>query len=282
MKRKRAMLAILTLGLILLASCGPKVEWDLVIDGSVDKPKTLSYADLSGMKKTKLENILMAKSQGEDEITSWEGPTLDDVFGTVGVQDSATGVTVVADDGYAIQMTMDDLQGGIIALSRDGKSIADDEKGPIRIVIPGKPSNFWVFQVVQITFEETPIAAPTPKPEPVALTVSGAVENELALSLADLEAMPVIKISAEFKGETAEHEGVTLKDILDRAGVSSGASSLTLTAADDYSKDVDYADVQACAECIVAFDRDAGYLRMVMPGLSTGAWIKDVVRIEVK
>ena len=126
------------------------------------------------------------------------------------------------------------------------------------------------------------VAAPTPKPEPVALTVSGAVENELALSLADLEAMPVIKISAEFKGETAEYEGVTLKDILDRAGVSSGASSLTLTAADDYSKDVDYAEVQACAECIVVFDHDAGYLRMVMPGLSTGAWIKDVVRIEVK
>jgi len=282
MQRKRATLAILTLALILLASCGPKVEWDLVIDGAVDNPKTLSYADLSGMKKNKLENILMAKSLGEDEITSWEGPSLDDVFGTVGVQDSATGVTVVAADGYAIQMTMDDMRGGIIALSRDGKSIADDEKGPIRIVIPGKPSNFWVFQIVQITFEEMPFAAPTPKPEPVALTVSGAVKNELALSLADLEAMPVIKISAEFKGDTAEHEGVTLKEILDRAGVSSGASSLTLTAADDYSKDVDYADVQACSECIVALDRDAGYLRMVMPGLSTGAWIKDIVRIEVK
>jgi len=282
MKHKRATLAILMLALFLLASCGPKVEWDLVIDGAVDNPKTLSYADLARMKKVKLEDILMMKSHGEDEITSWEGPSLSDVFAGVGVKDSATGVTVIAADGYAIQMTMDDLQGGIIALSRDGKSIADDEKGPIRIVIPGKPSNFWVFQIVQVTLEETPIAAPTPKPEPVALTVSGAVENDLALSLADLEAMPVIKISAEFKGETAEYEGVTLKDVLDQAGISSGASSLTITAADDYSKDVDYADVQACTECIVAFDRDAGYLRMVMPGLSTGAWIKDVVRIEVK
>jgi len=177
---------------------------------------------------------------------------------------------------------MDDLQGGIIALSRDGKSIADDEKGPIRIVIPGKPSNFWVFKVVQVTFEETPIAPPTPKPEPVALTIGGAVENELALSLADLESMPLVKVSAEFKGETAEYEGVALKGILDQASVSSSASSLTLTAADDYSKDVDYAEVQACAECIVAFDRDAGNLRMVMPGFNTGVWIKDIVKIEVK
>ncbi len=154
MKRRLVLLAVLVLALIPLAACGgPKVEWEIKIDGAVDNPTTISYAELTRMKQVKLENVLMRKSQGEDEIANWEGPSLDDVFAKVSIKASASGVTVTASDGYAMQMTLDDLKGGIIALKCDGKSLADDERGPLRIVIPERSSKFWVAQVVEITFE---------------------------------------------------------------------------------------------------------------------------------
>ena len=44
--------------------------------------------------------------------------------------------------------------------------------------------------------------------------------------------------------------------------------------------EVAYADVEACADCLVAFD--GSDLIMVMPGMSSKAWAKMVIKIEVK
>ncbi len=122
---------------------------------------------------------------------------------------------------------------------------------------------------------EAPAAA-----EPI-LTVTGAVDQELALTEADLRAMEVLKLNAEHpkKGPT-DYEGVRLSEVLAKAGVQSGASALLFTASDGYESEVAYADVEACADCLVAFDGSS--LSMVMPGLSSKAWAKMVIKIEVK
>jgi tungstate transport system substrate-binding protein len=116
--------------------------------------------------------------------------------------------------------------------------------------------------------------------EPI-LTVAGAVDTELALTDADLRAMEVVKLSAEHpkKGMT-DYEGVRLSEVLAKAGVQDGASALLFTASDGYESEVAYADVAACADCLVAFD--GSDLIMVMPGMSSKAWAKMVVKIEVK
>jgi tungstate transport system substrate-binding protein len=68
--------------------------------------------------------------------------------------------------------------------------------------------------------------------------------------------------------------------VLAKAGVQDGASALLFVASDGYESEVAYADVEACADCLVAFD--GSDLIMVMPGLSSKAWAKMVVKIEVK
>jgi tungstate transport system substrate-binding protein len=123
-------------------------------------------------------------------------------------------------------------------------------------------------------------ATEAPSTEPI-LTISGAVDNELALSEADLRGMEVIQLNAEHpkKGPT-DYEGVRLSEVLAKAGVQDGASALLFTASDGYESEVAYADVAACADCLVAFD--GSDLSMVMPNLSSKAWAKMVVKIEVK
>ena len=127
---------------------------------------------------------------------------------------------------------------------------------------------------------EAPAATEAPSAEPI-LTISGAVEQELALSEADLRGMEVVQLNAEHpKNGPTDYEGVRLSEVLAKAGVKAGASALLFTASDGYESEVAYADVEACADCLVAFD--GADLNMVMPNLSSKAWAKMVAKIEVK
>jgi len=123
------------------------------------------------------------------------------------------------------------------------------------------------------------VAAPQAKAD---LRIVGAVENELALTVGDLEAMDVVEITAEHpkKGQDT-YEGVRLSVLLEKAGPKAGATTLVITAGDGYSAEAALADVQACNDCLVAFRTDGG-LRMVMPGMSSQAWVKGVVELALK
>ncbi len=93
----------------------------------------------------------MAKSVGEDEVTSWSGVELSSLLSETGAADFAT-ITVIAVDGYAIEISANELSDAIIALKDSGEWIAEvsPDKGPIRLVTPDTPANRWVFQVIEI------------------------------------------------------------------------------------------------------------------------------------
>lgn len=61
-------------------------------------------------------------------------------------------VTAIASDGYAIEISKDELVGGFVALRGNGDWInkSDPEHGPIRLVCPQTPANRWVFQLVEL------------------------------------------------------------------------------------------------------------------------------------
>jgi DMSO/TMAO reductase YedYZ molybdopterin-dependent catalytic subunit len=153
--KQRKIWAVLLLVLILsLSACSggtPKVDWDLEVSGAVDTPLTLSYAELVDMPQLDLTDVLMEKSLGEDEVGSWSGVPLDEVFKKVGVTEFSS-ITATAGDGYAIEIAKDETQGGIVALKKDGEWItkAEADKGPIRLVCPETPANRWVFQLQAI------------------------------------------------------------------------------------------------------------------------------------
>jgi DMSO/TMAO reductase YedYZ molybdopterin-dependent catalytic subunit len=119
---------------------------------------------------------------------------------------------------------------------------------------------------------------------PVTLTVNGMVKTELQLTDAGLHKMDVVTLTLEHpKNGPTEYSGVRLNDLLDKAGVQSGATTVTLTASDGYTYDIDLATVQACSDCLVAFDAaNPGVYSSAMPDQASKAWVKNLVSIEVK
>ncbi len=136
------------------AANAPKVDWTLSITGAVSKPLTLSYADLAKRPQTTLKDVTMTRSQGEATKNAWTGPALADLFKEAGISANAKGITCLAKDGYAMEMTMDDVKNAIIAMKQDDQWINAGDKGPIRLVAPDKTANFWVAQLQEIKVSE--------------------------------------------------------------------------------------------------------------------------------
>ncbi len=155
MMKKTTALLTLVLLMTVLVGCGskiPDVDWTLKISGDVATPTEISFKELAAMEQVDLSEILMEKSTGEDEITSWSGPSLDAVLALAGAPDDFVSLTVFASDGYSIEITKEELTNGIVALKDSGEWIIEvtPDKGPIRLVTPETPANRWVFSVVEI------------------------------------------------------------------------------------------------------------------------------------
>jgi hypothetical protein len=166
--KRRLMLAFALLTTLLLAACGgsgaPNADWTLTVSGSgVENELTLSYQELAEMEQTELNDILMRKSRGEDQMTSWIGVPVDAILEQAGVKDDASTVTLIAADGYAIEGTLEDLNGAIVALKGEHPDTGEmtwlverpdaADQGAIRLVAPDKPANFWARQLVEIVIE---------------------------------------------------------------------------------------------------------------------------------
>jgi DMSO/TMAO reductase YedYZ molybdopterin-dependent catalytic subunit len=118
---------------------------------------------------------------------------------------------------------------------------------------------------------------------PVTFTVSGLVNNELSLTDTGLHKMNVVDISAEHpKNGMQDYSGIRLNELLDEADIQDGATTLSLTASDGYTFEIDLATVRDCADCLVAFGDTAGDYMSVMPGQASKGWVKGLVGIEVK
>jgi DMSO/TMAO reductase YedYZ molybdopterin-dependent catalytic subunit len=275
-----ALLVVLALG---LAACGgaPNVDWQLQITGAVGDPLTLGYGELVEMPQTDLNDILMERSQGEDTRESWTGVSLAEVFERAGAIADYGSVTAVAADGYAIEISKDELQDAIVALKQNGEWIAtaDEEHGPIHLVCPNTPANRWVFQLQEIQVNE---GAASGVPANAALKITGNVETEVGWAEDKIRSMDTIEAeSTNKKGETSTYTGVPINDLLDKAGPGADATTLAFVADDGHSAEASLADVQACADCIVSF-RNQGGFSIVAPGFPGNVQVKGVVEIQVK
>jgi DMSO/TMAO reductase YedYZ molybdopterin-dependent catalytic subunit len=259
------------------------VDWELGVSGNVATPLTLSYADLAEMPQTDLEDILMEKSVGEDTTGSWSGVWLADILGDAGASAEYASITAIAADGYAVEISSEETQDGIVALKENGEWIAeaDPDHGPIRLVFPHTPANRWVFQIQEIQVNETAQAGGG-IPEDAALKITGLVESEIGWTEDKIRSMDTMDAeSTNSKGETETYTGVSMNDLLGKAGPKGEATTLVLIADDGYTAEVALAEVQACENCIFSF-RNQGGFRTVLPGFPGNAQVKGVVEVQVK
>lgn len=155
-KKYSWMVMLLLIALMSACSGPPKVDWELSISGDVETPKSFAYQELAEMEQVDLSDILMEKSRGEDEVHSFSGVSIDNLLKAAGAPQNYSTLTAKASDGYTVEISKDELAGGIVALRQDGEWITnvDPDSGPIRLVLPETPANRWVFQISELVVNQ--------------------------------------------------------------------------------------------------------------------------------
>jgi hypothetical protein len=148
----------------------PNVEWTLTLDGvGVTTPMTYTYQELAGMMSNGVSLVPSAMPDwvempaDETEWAGWEGVYVnrllpDDVRYSSTI--TITSIRFIADDGQVVEL--DNPWHGntpIIAL-KNGKGdwLANslDSRGPVRLIIVGKPLDLWIYRIVKIVIESEP------------------------------------------------------------------------------------------------------------------------------
>ena len=125
----------------------PRVEvsdWKMTITGRVDKPITLTYADLAKRPLIEHDCTLMCVSNeiGGDLIGNarWLGVRLADVLKEAGVQDGADQVFATSVDGFTagfpLSLALDGRE-ALIAIGMNGEPLPFRHGFPARLVVPG-------------------------------------------------------------------------------------------------------------------------------------------------
>lgn len=155
--KRMGRLILVAAAIVVLAACGerpPRVDWAVSIEGSVGGPFNFTYRELVGMSQTNLNDLSLQESPGEIEIASWSGVPVEHLFREVGITEYSK-VTAMAADGYAVEISREELADAIIALKKDGAWIinVEPEMAPVRLVCPEAPASRWVSQLESLRIE---------------------------------------------------------------------------------------------------------------------------------
>ena len=213
-------------------------------------------------------------------------------------------VEVKAADGYSVELDSnrvdrnDDI---IVAFTLNGEALKDKDF-PLKLVGADVTKKEGVGGIAEINLyldrkpapaaegaAVEPTAAPAapveakPALDPKAkLNIFGLVNQALALNLDDLKTLGVIKTSVEHpKKGKMDVEGVSLTALLEKAGLADAATRILVVSADGYQSELTTKAVTACKDCLVTFETD-GRLNLVMPGMESSTWAKDVISFEIK
>ncbi|NTV36466.1 MAG: hypothetical protein HGA53_05885 [Anaerolineaceae bacterium] len=212
----------------------------------------------------------------------------------VTLADKGYTVDVIAKDGYTVTLDSKNikLNDDILLAYMVNDTELPEKYFPLRLVGKGLEKSQMAGQIAKIVVKVPATAAPTETSAPTmgtttestgSLVISGLVTNELKLGETELRAMGVADITAEHpKKGKQNYSGVRLSQLLIVAQVKPEATRLVLTASDGYSAEIDLAAVRGCPDCMIAFTDTPETFILVMPGLESSTWVKNIAKIEVK
>jgi DMSO/TMAO reductase YedYZ molybdopterin-dependent catalytic subunit len=229
---------------------GQPPQAQLKITGDVQAEEPLTIQDLAQMPLT---NVAIAI---ESENASYVGITMLELLNRTAAWDAGL-INVIASDGsnqsfntyQALNSTEYVGNEIILAFAKDGKWITDNTEGPLKLITPGLAGN--VKNVVEISLQ------------PWTINITGTT-NPLALTGSDIANFEAKTVQAAFApgGEpqrTSNWTGVSLYSILQSGGIPAGASKVTVTAIDGYSRNFTVQQVLDTG-MLVGFKENGQYL----------------------
>jgi DMSO/TMAO reductase YedYZ molybdopterin-dependent catalytic subunit len=138
-----------------------EADYRLTIDGLVDKPATLSLADLRALPQTDLVRDFQCVTGWRVPDVPWRGVTVSALLDQVGVKEGATYLRLSSFDGeYTESLSLDQARRPdvIVAHEMEGKTVTREHGGPVRLYVApmyGYKSLKWLERI-EVTNELDP------------------------------------------------------------------------------------------------------------------------------
>lgn len=136
-------------------------QWELTVDGMVERPLSLRYADLTAMPATHLLRDFQCVTGWRVPKVHWSGVALSELLTQAGVRPGATALRFFSFDGvYTESLTLDQARRPdvIAAYSMLGKPVTAEHGGPVRLYVApmyGYKSLKWLSKIT-VTNEVVP------------------------------------------------------------------------------------------------------------------------------
>ncbi len=113
-------------------------QWDFKISGLVDQPLRLSWDEFRNLPQTEVTSDFHCVTRWSRLDNGWKGVLFTDLLQRVTLQPGPQFVLVVAEEGYAANVPLKDLQrpNVLFAFEHDGEPLAPEHGGPLRLVVP--------------------------------------------------------------------------------------------------------------------------------------------------
>ena len=128
-------------------------EYSLRVDGLVDHPFSLTYAELAALPATRLDRDFQCVTGWRVANVKWRGVKLADLLDRAGVQAEGTALRFHCFDGaYTESLTLEQARRAdvIAAYEMDGKPLETDHGGPVRLYVApmyGYKSAKWLERI---------------------------------------------------------------------------------------------------------------------------------------
>jgi DMSO/TMAO reductase YedYZ molybdopterin-dependent catalytic subunit len=139
----------------------PKSEYSLRVEGLVDTPYTLNYADILALPPTKMTKDFQCVTGWRVHDVKWKGVLLSEFLDRAGVQANATAIRFKSFDGvYTESLTLEQARRKdvIVAYQMEGGDISAEHGGPVRLYVApmyGYKSIKWL-DVIELTEKVEP------------------------------------------------------------------------------------------------------------------------------
>ncbi len=117
------------------------MDWIVRIDGLVEQTCSIPYDEC--LQSERIERPITVVEAGCSPLNLridhalWGGVPLTDLMNRAGVSSLATYAQCEAADGYSTFLRLDQLEGAMLAHTRDGSYLTDEQGGPLRLIVPG-------------------------------------------------------------------------------------------------------------------------------------------------
>lgn len=123
--------------------------WGLQVRGRVERPLTLSLAELAAL-GTVRETATLDCTSGWAIETDWHGTPLGTVLERAGVLPQATRVEVRSATGWGAGLGVAEARGALLATHVAGAPLPHGNGAPCRLVVPGRRGLDWVKWVTEV------------------------------------------------------------------------------------------------------------------------------------